>query len=154
LASLKDKIKGKQVFLAVIIAMTLHFAISDGFFKSVVPRYFETKERPYIAHPQEITPLGKLNTSASFPSNHMSSVVSVLGVLTYFYRRYWKLAVAFTILMAFSRMHNGMHYPSDILGGIIFGILYSQLAVYLVEKYSSKINSLIDGSLHFLKLSK
>lgn len=130
---LKDKIKGKQVFLAIVIAITLHFAISDGFFKSVVPQYFEIRERPYIAYPQDIVPLGKLNTSASFPSNHISSIVSVLGVLIYFYRKYWKLAVVFIILMAFSRMHNGMHYPSDILGGIIFGILYSQMAVYLVN---------------------
>ncbi|HCB51180.1 TPA: hypothetical protein DEP21_01160 [Patescibacteria group bacterium] len=26
--------------------------------------------------------------------------------------------------MAFSRMHNGMHYPSDVIVGSVLGILY------------------------------
>jgi len=152
LASLKDKIKGKQVFLAVMLAMALHFIVSDGFFKEILPNFIDARVRPYIAYPQDFSPLGKLNVSPSFPSNHMSSIVSVLGVLIFYYRRYWKWAVVFVILMAFSRMHNGMHYPSDVIGGTIFGLIYSQLAVRWVEKYFSKINLLIDNGLRFLKL--
>lgn len=143
LALWRDRINGKKVFLAIIIAMALHFSISDGFFKKVIPHYFGAKERPYMAHPQEIMPLGKLNTSSSLPSNHMSSVVAVLGVLIYYYRKYWKYAAIFVMLMAFSRMHNGMHYPSDVIAGTLFGLIYSQLAVYIVNKNILNINKLV-----------
>jgi len=138
----RDKLNGKKIFLAAMLAVALHFAVSDWFFKEIVPHFFEMRERPYIAHPQEIFPLGKLNTSASFPSNHMSVAVAILGVLVVYYRRYWKWAVGFVILMAFSRMHNGMHYPMDVFGGIVLGLIYSQLAVWLVEKYLLKVQSL------------
>jgi len=153
LALFRDKISGKKVFATMVIALVLHFAISEVFFKEIIPHYFGLKERPYLAHPQEIVPLGKLNVSQTFPSNHMSSIVTVLGVLIYYYRRYWKWAVIFVILMAFSRMHNGMHYPSDVIGGTILGLIYSQLAVYWVNKNFLKINNLIEGGLRILKLN-
>jgi len=86
----------------------------------------------------------ELISDSSFPSNHMSSIVTVLGVMIFYYRRYWKCAVLFVILMAFSRMHNGMHYPSDVIAGTIFGLIYSQLAVYLVEKNIFQTNKLIE----------
>jgi membrane-associated phospholipid phosphatase len=31
--------------------------------------------------------------------------------------------------MAFSRVHNGMHYPSDVLAGSLLGVGYGLLAV-------------------------
>jgi undecaprenyl-diphosphatase len=151
LSLFRDKINGKKVFVAMLFALVLHFTISEAFFKDVLPHYVSTRERPYIAHPQEIFLLGKLNVSPSFPSNHMSSIVTVLGVLIFYYRKYWKYAVIFAILMALSRMHNGMHYPSDVIGGTIFGLIYSQLAVYFVNKNFLKINKLIDNGLGILK---
>ena len=140
----KDENRGKKMFVALAIAVAMHLAISEEFFKVVVPHYFGIELRPYIAHPVDISPLGKLNADSSFPSNHMSSIVTILGVMIFYYRKYWKWAVIFAILMAFSRMHNGMHYPSDVIAGTIFGLIYSQLAVYLVEKNILKTDELIE----------
>ncbi len=38
--------------------------------------------------------------------------------------------------MALSRLHNGMHYPTDILGGIVLGLIYGVIAIILSKKYS------------------
>lgn len=151
----REKITFKKYVIAIFIAVGLQYAISDGFFKFVIPEYLGIeRERPYIAHPQEIIPIGEQNTSASFPSNHSSSVAAVLGVVAYFYRKSWKWVAVFIILTALSRMHNGMHYPTDVIGGTILGLLYSWLAVWLSERYFVKINSLIDRILRIFKLNK
>ena len=130
-----DGVDFKKFILALAIAVALHYSISEGFLKTVVPQYFGLRERPYIAHSQEIFPLGTRSVSTSFPSNHMSSVAATLGVLACFRRKYRKAVLAFIVLTGLSRMHNGMHYPSDVLGGLFLGLGYSQFAVYLVNRY-------------------
>jgi membrane-associated phospholipid phosphatase len=37
--------------------------------------------------------------------------------------------------MAFSRIHNGMHYLTDVLAGGILGFFYGLAAVYLVNYF-------------------
>ncbi|WP_082706451.1 phosphatase PAP2 family protein [Methanobrevibacter sp. YE315] len=62
----------------------------------------------------------------SFPSGHASSTLSVATVLIYEFRKN-KLIVAglviFSILIAFSRVYCGVHYPLDVLTGMMVGIL-------------------------------
>jgi undecaprenyl-diphosphatase len=36
----------------------------------------------------------------------------------------WVFALIFALLMGFSRIHNGMHYPSDVLTGWLLWIAY------------------------------
>jgi undecaprenyl-diphosphatase len=60
--------------------------------------------------------------------------LAVLSVFVYYYRKVWPWALGFILLMAFARMHNGMHYPSDVLAGTILGICYGLIAVWLIRK--------------------
>lgn len=59
----------------------------------------------------------------AFPSGYTAMAFSVAGVITLAYRRWlWSLvAIAGAIFIAFSRIYLGLHYPSDILGGIVLG---------------------------------
>jgi undecaprenyl-diphosphatase len=62
----------------------------------------------------------------------MSSTVSILTVFVYFYKKYWIVwtsAILFALLMAFARIHNGMHYPTDVLAGTALGIVYGIIAI-------------------------
>ena len=45
----------------------------------------------------------------------------------------------FAIMMAFSRLYLYVHYPTDILGGIICGIISGYLGYQLVHFISMKI---------------
>lgn len=129
-----DGQKGKSVLFGVILAMALHFVICEGLFKTVSTLFFEPRIRPYLADPQNIVPLGRLFTDSSFPSSHLSSTVAVLAVFVHHYRKILVPAIAFVLLIAFSRMHNGMHYPTDVLAGIVFGIGYGAVAVWVVGR--------------------
>lgn len=62
----------------------------------------------------------------SFPSGHTSSTFSVVTVLVHELRENKKLAVlliAFSVMLAFSRVYCGVHYPSDVVVGAIVGVL-------------------------------
>lgn len=131
-----DKKNRKKIFIAILIALALYFLISELFFKHLLGYFTDLRVRPYLAHPDLITALGT-NSDASFPSNHTSSTAAVLTVLTYYYRKFWPvwlLATLFLLFIAFSRVHNGMHYPTDVLVGAVLGIIYGVIAIKTVKQ--------------------
>lgn len=132
-----DKKNGKRIAIAAAIAVGLHFLISEGFFKYILLEFDLFRLRPYLAHPGELIPLGKLNTSSSFPSSHMAYILSLLAVYVYYYRKFLFPAAVFALFMAFARIHNGMHYPNDVLAGAILGVLYGIAAIRVAKKVKS-----------------
>ena len=134
LAFIIDKKNGKLLLVAVTIGLALHFLISEGFFKYLLPDTFGIfRLRPWIAY-QDIATIGNLTYDSSFPSSHMSVIMMMLTVFISFYRKYWIWALLFLLVMGFARIHNGMHFPSDVIGGIILGFLYGALAIYLTKR--------------------
>jgi undecaprenyl-diphosphatase len=125
--------RGKWIFLAIVAALALHFLISEGLLKHFLLNFFPLRARPWVAHPELIQPLGQRFTDSSFPSSHMASTLGVLTVLVFYYRKIWLPALIFVLLMAFARLHNGMHYPSDVLAGAFLGLIYGFLAITLVR---------------------
>ncbi len=130
-----DKKNGKKIAVAVVIAVCIHFLISEIFFKYILSEFGLFRLRPYLAHPGEIIGLGKLNESSSFPSSHMAYTLSLLTVYVYFYRKYLLPAAVFAIFMGFARMHNGMHYPNDVLAGVMLGMAYGWAGVRAAKKF-------------------
>lgn len=71
----------------------------------------------------------------SFPSGHAGSSFAAAGVM--FMRlpkRYGIPAILLAVLISLSRLYVGVHYPSDVLFGMIDGICISIAAVALVER--------------------
>ena len=134
-ATIVDRRKGRHLFVAVLFALVLHFAISEGVLKHGLLQLVQLRVRPYLAHPAEIVPIGKRFVDSSFPSSHAASTAAVLTVFARFYRWSWPLGLAFVLLMAFSRMHDGMHYPTDVLAGSLLGLGYGLLAVHLERRW-------------------
>ena len=67
------------------------------------------------------------------PSAHAANWFAMTMVLFLFYRRsLWvTLPLAFTV--SFSRVYNGVHYPSDVLAGMILGAGYAVAAVVAAQ---------------------
>jgi len=133
--------KYKKVIIALIVAIILYFLIGEILIKIISPYVGMERTRPYIAFPDEIIPVGHLNTDSSFPSSHMSSTIAVAAILCFYYRKkwIWISGIVFSLLMALSRLHNGMHYPTDILGGILLGLIYASLSVLASKELSEKL---------------
>ena len=73
----------------------------------------------------------KRPTDFSFPSGHTLSSVASTVVIFHMNRKLGIGALILTVLIAFSRLYLYVHYPSDILGGIILGLFIGALAIRL-----------------------
>ncbi len=89
----------------------------------------------------------------SFPSGHTCASFAAALV---FYRMgtgKWGIpAVILASLIAFSRLYVGVHYPSDVLGGLLIGIFAAWAAVklmdYVMRKRMTKIGTDSSGAGH------
>ncbi|MBQ3023486.1 MAG: phosphatase PAP2 family protein [Clostridia bacterium] len=70
----------------------------------------------------------------SFPSGHTLASVISATVLLIRERKIGFFALALAILIAFSRLYLYVHFPTDILGGVIVGIIIGVLSVKTVKK--------------------
>jgi membrane-associated phospholipid phosphatase len=86
-----------------------------------------------------------VETSKSFPSGHATAVTVVFVMLTYIlarnFSRFYKIlfyivAVTIVTLVSFSRLYLGVHWFSDVFGGIVLGLIVSYLSVKYFNKYS------------------
>ena len=75
----------------------------------------------------------------SFPSGHTLVACESAVVMWFYSRRAGIAATVLGALIAFSRLYLYVHYPTDILGGIVLGIITSLCAVFTVNKIWAKI---------------
>lgn len=79
------------------------------------------RDRPYISHPKYVP--DEYDTSPTFPSGHASSAFSTATSVSLQYKRWYIVAPAYIWAtgVAYSRVHKGAHYPSDVLAGAVVG---------------------------------
>jgi undecaprenyl-diphosphatase len=61
--------------------------------------------------------------SPSFPSNHAVNASVLATLATLYMPRLCLPAVALAILVGYSRVYVGVHYPLDVLGGSVLGVV-------------------------------
>lgn len=113
---------GKARARICAVMAVLSVAIGDGLVTNTI-KHAIARPRPCITLPDVVERLG-CTTSGSMPSAHAANWFAGTMILFLFYRRKFSLVlpVAFmAALVSFSRVYNGVHYPSDVLAGAIIG---------------------------------
>ena len=75
----------------------------------------------------------------SFPSGHTIASFEAAGVIVMNNKKWGAAALVLACLIAFSRMYLYVHYPSDILGGIVVGVICALLGYFIVDKIWKKV---------------
>ncbi len=135
LAWIFDRGRARRVTLAVLAALVIHAVVTELLLKHAMLAFFDRRLRPWIAHPEAIVPVGYRFEDSSFPSSHAATTAALVAVLVWHYPRTWWLGVSFAIFMAFSRVHNGMHYPTDVGVGTLLGLAYGALTVWAIDRW-------------------
>jgi len=84
------------------------------------------RDRPPVPH-LDGSPVG-----SSFPSGHMAAAVCYAAIAVvvgnnctrrWIVATLWTLAIAVPIIVGLSRMYRGMHFMSDVVGGMLLGVV-------------------------------
>lgn len=92
------------------------------------------RPRPFVEHADIVTRVGR-GGSYAMPSGHSFNWGVIVAVSGLFYRRALWAAVPLGFLVGFSRVYNGVHYPSDVLAGWALGALYAALIVLALDRW-------------------
>ena len=79
--------------------------------------------------------LRKIYHDGSFPSGHTLAVFEIATAVTMYSRKAGIPALAVAALIAFSRLYLYVHYPTDVLVGMVLGIGFGILAWWLLERF-------------------
>ena len=108
--------------------------INNNIVKNIVQR-----PRPFVTF-TDLQIIIPTPSEFSFPSGHTSSSFAAAAV---FYRHLPKKIGLPSVILAgmigFSRLYVGVHYPTDVIAGVLMGILLSYLAEYLVNLFVKKL---------------
>ena len=72
----------------------------------------------------------------SFPSNHATNAMAVATVCLRFCGRLAGFAMLFlAVVIAFSRVYMGVHYPFDVTAGVLFGFGFSSFWIWVLMRF-------------------
>jgi undecaprenyl-diphosphatase len=123
--------------LSLLCAISLATFLGENLLKPLFGRV-----RPCNKYP-EIALLIERLSSPSFPSGHTMVAFASSTLLFVYNPVFGIIAYMIATLIAFSRMYLFVHYPTDILGGIFFGVLTSLMLYHGLSHVfqTSKSNS-------------
>jgi len=119
-----------------ILKVILAIILSRGIITEII-RFFYYRPRPFLTH--QVNNLVSHDISGSFPSGHMMFIFPLIYFVVLANKKIGFVFIVLGVLMGLARIYVGIHYPFDILFGIILGVL----AAWFVEKNSTKIKGLI-----------
>ncbi|MBP2032828.1 undecaprenyl-diphosphatase [Clostridium algifaecis] len=113
----------------VILTLIISTIVGEGIVKHIVRRVRPCNYQNSINFNLLITkPM-----SYSFPSGHTLSSFAVAEVLSMYFSQYKLIFMGIALLIAFSRIYLYVHYPTDVIAGIIIGILCSKLIFIVLQ---------------------
>ena len=95
-------------------------------------KYLFERTRPFLWD-TEIAPLIKTPSSSSFPSGHSATAAAGAVTLSVLYPPFAPVLVLAGLLVVLSRVYLGVHFPFDVLAGIVIGIATSAAVLAVVD---------------------
>ena len=132
--------KTRKAGIYVMIAGGLTWVFNDLILKMIIKR-----DRPFVSHP-ELVNMCKLAGEAlpdgySMFSGHSATAMAVAVAIMFFSRKWGSVAIVMAVLIGVSRLILCVHYPTDVLGGLVIGAVLSIGLHYLTNLGFKLLNS-------------
>ncbi len=115
--------------------MALSLILSRGLLTEII-HFIYDHPRPFVT--LQFTPLVP-ESGSSFPSGHTTLFFALAAVIWYFNKKLGWYFIAGATIIGIARVFVGVHWPLDILGGIIVGLLSTWLVKVLFDKSKIEI---------------
>ena len=126
--------KTRWAGVAVAIAFVLDVLVVNVFLKLIVNRARPWQTYPDLGFQQFHQSIGVREPSdSSFPSGHTAALFAAAVALVRYYKVKGLPALAVALLVAISRIYLCMHYPTDVLGGMIIGSACGVVGYFLLK---------------------
>jgi undecaprenyl-diphosphatase len=133
--------KYRKVGIMVLTAIIIGSILGEGLIKHLVKR-----TRPFYLDPT-IKLLVAKPASYSFPSGHTTASFAAASILSRYFKRYAPVFFTAAILIAFSRIYLYVHYPTDVLAGIVLGLISGKITIYLFKRIKSYLLKKLKSSI-------
>ncbi len=125
--------QGRRAVLAIIITIVLTDQLNSFVLKDLFGRL-----RPCRAL-AEVRLLVDCGSGLSFPSSHAVNTFAGALVLGFFYPKALWYLMGYAFLVAYSRVYVGVHYPSDVIGGAVIGLMLGGLVLWIFSQLESVV---------------
>lgn len=127
--------KTRKVGATSALALIITFVTVNLGIKNAVARI-----RPYEVI-EGLTNLVDKQKDFSFPSGHSAHAFAVgVVILILMPKKIGVPIFIISILMAYSRLYIGVHYPTDVIAGALIGTLIALISIFIINKISARWN--------------
>ncbi len=118
----------------IVVASAINLGVTSAL------KYSVNRDRPFVTYPDIVNKVDE--TSPSFPSGHTSSAFATATSLSLNFPKWYVIVPSYLWAgtIGYSRMYLGVHYPSDVLGGMIVGA-GSAFLTFKLNKWLNKNDS-------------
>ena len=119
-----------KALLIAVFCLILTDVVAAQMIKPVVGRI-----RPSHELSESIRLLVGKGGKYSFPSNHAANSMAFAMVTGFFYPQIRRWLLIISILVGFSRVYVGVHYPGDVIVGAFFGFMVANFILHLYSLF-------------------
>lgn len=133
--------KRKVLGWALIMLLISNFLIGSIY---VFDSHYIFRQRPYVTLPNNLSDSFKnaLLGWNSFPSGHVRDTVVYSMIIATFIPPLTIPMIIFSLFVGWSRLYVGAHFPSDVVSGIIIGVVIGKLALIFTKEAQTAFRKL------------
>jgi undecaprenyl-diphosphatase len=134
------KMRGLIMILTIGVIIALSDQTASGLIKNAVQRLRPSRD-PMLTGLVHLSKAGA-GGKYGFVSSHAANVFAIAGFLGFVLDRKFNwlkyTLLVWAILVSYSRIYNGVHYPGDVIGGALVGFFYAWVFSFLYFKIERK----------------